>query len=80
MRSYSVKENQIGSSVSEVLRYSQKSLLLYIIEFVFWKSKDIPKEIKLSIADLDDIRREIFASSQKSLKIGPTIPKIWGNR
>ena len=57
MRSYPVKENQIGSLVSEILRYGQKILLLYIIEFVFWKSKDIPKEIKLSIADLDDIRR-----------------------
>ena len=66
--------------ISEILRYKQKHPNTLYYRICFLKSKDIPKEIKLSIADLDDIRREIFASSQKSLKIGPTIPKIWGNR
>ena len=33
-RSIAVKENNIGSAVSKILRYGQKSLLLYIIRYI----------------------------------------------
>ncbi len=31
-RSFLVKKNHFGSAVSEILRYRQKSLILYVIE------------------------------------------------
>ena len=41
MRSYPVKENLIGSAVSEILRNRQKNLLLYIIGLKIGQTKEI---------------------------------------